>query len=86
MSGKRRELNSRAIIHHAPCSSQPGEIVFSRVRCNLLFRTLGMDKVLSEKLSVKYIGNSTEKASRKRKRSEKFKSQVKKGVEMLMVR
>lgn len=45
-----------------------------------------MDKVLSEKLSVKYIGNSTEKASRKRKRSEKFKSQVKKGVEMLMVR
>ena len=45
-----------------------------------------MDKVLSEKLSVKYIGNSTEKARRKRKRTEEFKSQVKKGVEMLMVR
>ena len=50
------------------------------------FRTLGIDKVLDDKLAVKYIGGVEEKTRKKKKRKEKFKSQVRKGVNLMMVR
>ena len=50
------------------------------------FRTLGVEKVLEDKLKVKYIGDVDEKARRKKKRTEKFKTQVKRGVNLMMVR
>ena len=49
-------------------------------------RTLGIDKVLDEKLAVKYTGDVDEKTRRKKKRKEKFKTQVKRGVNLMTVR
>ena len=41
---------------------------------------------MEEKLAVKYIGDVDEKARKKKKRKEKFKTQVKRGVNLMMVR
>ena len=49
-------------------------------------RTLGIDKVLDENLAVKYVGDVDEKTRRKKKRKEKFKTQVKRGVNLMTVR
>ena len=40
---------------------------------------------MDEKLAVKYTGGAEEKTRKKKKRKEKFKSQVKKGVNLMMV-
>ena len=42
--------------------------------------------MLDDKLAVKYIGGVEEKTRKKKKRKEKFKSQVRKGVNLMMVR